>query len=84
MPRPAKPKALRTFTIRVYRVNGVLEIPGVMATTLAEARKKACAEAAAGLRQQPGGPTVYFGEDRAIHFIAVEAGHETRQPWPTR
>jgi hypothetical protein len=62
-------------------VGGVLEIP-VEAATAAEARRIVCKEVAAGVRQQPGGPTLFFGEGFRLHFIAVMAGTETPQRWP--
>jgi hypothetical protein len=62
-------------------VNGLLEIP-VEAATKAEARRKACEDVANGVKAQPGGPTLFFGEGFRIHFIAVVAGEEARRQWP--
>jgi len=61
----------------------MLEIP-VEAATAAEARRTAVREVADGVKAQPGGPTLFFGEGFRVHFIAVIAGDEIPHHWPSR
>lgn len=76
----SKARKAKTFTIRAYRVNGVLEIP-VEAHTPAEARREAARIVQGGVKMQPGGPTLCFGETFRTHFITVRPEDVTEQPF---
>lgn len=49
------------FDVEVVRVNGALTLP-IDARTAAEAERLAMQEARDGVKMQPGGPRLFFGE----------------------
>lgn len=69
-----------TFSVRVYRVNGLIELP-VEAETKEAALAQACDTVARGIRIQPDGrgPLVYFRDARELLCVGVVAGDEL--PW---
>jgi len=68
------------FSIRVYRVNGLIELP-IEADTKEAALAQACDTVARGIRIQPDGqgPRVFWRDARELLCVGVLAGDEL--PW---
>lgn len=68
------------FSIRVYRVNGLIELP-IEAETKEAALIQACETVARGIRIQPDGkgPLMFFRDARELLCVGVLAGDEL--PW---
>ena len=68
----ASAKKREPYTVLVYRVNGLLEVPIPAGTPPEEGRRQAVAEVLEGIRLQPNGqgPRLFFGEAREL-VVAV-------------
>lgn len=71
-PRRKKSTPARPYTVLVYRVNGLMEVPIPAGTPPEDGRRQAVAEVLEGIRLQPDGqgPRLFFGEAREL-VVAV-------------